>query len=204
MSEAVSGDYGTKSTEIVPLEPTSEWDPAWGLPKRAYFMTLSREGSLNITYGRGYQVNSPAPIQIADFLAMFRNGVNHPSAGDMHHRRPHGIRPRSGLSLKLDVDAYVGLIIDHVSLRDVEFSTTPIFGGYAGAQADFFADQRISPRTAFFMVRASQIVADQPRPFNIRVEAIGEFGNGPNAIPYRTPIIIDPDVRHPDGTEPPG
>jgi hypothetical protein len=105
----------------------------------------------------------------------------------------------TAMSMRIDADMYVGFILS--DKMGGQFADIPFSGGAANSAEYWIAPTKVSETTAFLMVKGSMFDPNSCfHPFNIHLVATGTFSDG---TAYRTPIILDPDGRQPDGGIPP-
>lgn len=201
--------------------PVSEnWDGGAGFsrPDRLVLMTLQkgRGKSFDVVFGKRSQVfRDVGNLSAAELDATISSGIRPPSAKDIVHRSPHANRPRTTLSLASQGSFYVALALTGDLKVKAKFADKPF-----GANADKIDDLAEAPIKYFWWShvlnngRIAVMAAHNPIgntiviPYNINLIVTGGSGSGDNVDHYdgvqcETPIIIDPDMRWPDGTEPP-
>lgn len=164
-------------------------------PKLAWILGIGETPgkALNIIYTAGRSVTGTI-----DMAAELRAGAG--SKKMNYNSVPNKNPTPSALSLAVNQDVYLGFILD--PRLGASFAQVPFSGGYVGADADYLSVTRVNDTQAYLIVKGSAFGSGEYcKPFNIHVEAKGTQGN---AVPYVTPLIIDPDTRWPDGPNPPG
>lgn len=171
---------------------TIELGKSWtggDLPKKAMIFVIGETANkaLNVRYTAAETVTGTIDI---DRLLSTK-----PTGEAVYHKKANKNPEPTALSVRIEDDIYLGVILDEK--MGAEFADVPFSGGYAGAAQDYMQATKVSPTTAYMLVRGSQFPRPECcKPFNIHLVASGTFKNG---VAYSTPIILDPDGRYPDG-----
>jgi hypothetical protein len=145
----------------------------------------------------------------AEVESLVRRGFGSNAGIDIRHGQWN--RPRTALSLGVQGNFFLALYLDNSLRKNVRFAAEP-FGVHPDYSDQFSFARTFAGWIAVVAIDTNPLDVEpyptvtEPLPFNINLEVTsGHCGHNHYAgVQAVTPLIIDPDLRWPDGTTPPG